>query len=79
VLAEVSELTGQNQALNKQFMALAGERRNLACCLACADIVFIDPTWALLHRLAACMCVLFVLQLLVPCACCSAQHSSPAS
>jgi hypothetical protein len=26
VLAEVSELTGQNQALNKQFMALAGER-----------------------------------------------------
>jgi hypothetical protein len=30
VLAEVSELTGQNQALNKQFMALAGERRKLA-------------------------------------------------
>jgi hypothetical protein len=26
VLAEVSELTAQNQGLNKQFMALAGER-----------------------------------------------------
>uniref|UniRef100_A0A383VHS0 Uncharacterized protein n=1 Tax=Tetradesmus obliquus TaxID=3088 RepID=A0A383VHS0_TETOB len=38
VLAEVSELTGQNQALNKQFMALAGEVKGLkAQCNSLAD------------------------------------------
>eukprot|EP00878_Enallax_costatus_P029986 GHUV01032571.1.p1 GENE.GHUV01032571.1~~GHUV01032571.1.p1 ORF type:complete len:359 (+),score=184.30 GHUV01032571.1:426-1502(+) len=38
VLAEVAELTAQNQALNKQFMALAGEVKGLkAQCNSSAD------------------------------------------
>jgi hypothetical protein len=73
VLAEVSELTGQNQALNKQFMALAGE------------IGLLPSLWRHSFKLGSVytlvsltVCVLS--QLLVLCAPCSEQqHSSRAS
>lgn len=51
VLAEVAELTSQNQALNKTFMALAGEH---VC--ACVCMCMRTP-WSLVAPLVALSCL----------------------
>lgn len=52
VLAEVSEVTSQNQALNKTFMALAGERSRCRQRQACRTEGMAGQLWlqALRHR-----------------------------